>query len=82
MKMRKTFYRSQIGRKGTADHNDGMLTIADACKLLKCSERKIWDYIKSANIPYYEVGNEVFFEKWELQSWTNCSVRLYKLSAF
>lgn len=82
MKIRKTFYRPQTEKNGTGNYSDGMLNIADACKLLKCSEKKIWTYIKCADIPYYQIGNEVFFEKWELQSWISCSVRLYKLSAF
>lgn len=48
---------------------DELLSLKQACELLKCSPSFIYKRIKSNNIPYSRVSKRLYFSKIKLMEW-------------
>lgn len=50
-----------------------VLTLFDAAKLLRVSEKTLWAQVRAGAIPHFKIGKQYRFSKAELLDWARSS---------
>lgn len=57
------FKKAAITDKPDATFSEGLFTVDETLKFLKCSKQALWNWRKKGILPSYRMGNRVYYKK-------------------